>query len=148
VSEHQNQPKNPRTPLKVETVTFIGLGIFFIPVAFAYITVSNWEPIGSTVFIMLMFMAFMIAGYLWLLGRRIRIEDRWEDRLDAEIAESTGEVGVFSPTSWWPLVAGAGATLVFLAVAAGWWIMVPAAILAIIGTVGMVMEFSTGKHAH
>ncbi|MDO5494822.1 MAG: cytochrome c oxidase subunit 4 [bacterium] len=144
----QHETKQPKVALNVETVTFIVLGVFFIPVTIVYMMVSDLEPIGSTVFVMLALMAFMIAGYLWLLGRRIKIEDRWEDRPDADISESTGEVGVFSPTSWWPLVAGAGAGLAFLAVAAGWWMMVPAVIVAAIGTIGFVMEFSTGKHAH
>nr|NLD41352.1 cytochrome c oxidase subunit 4 [Actinomycetales bacterium] len=129
-------------------ITFVGLGVFFTIVAVIYITVAEAEPIGSTVFILLACMAYMIGGYLWLLGRRVPIENRWEDRLDAEIAESTGEVGVFAPSSWWPLVVGAGVALVFLALAIGWWIMVPAVIVAAIGLIGLIMEFSTGKHAH
>lgn len=143
-----NPPRNPKTPLRTETLTFAGLGLFFTPVSIMYMVWANFEPIGTTVFVLLACMSFMIGGYLWLVSRRTRIEDRWEDRLDAEISEATGEVGVFAPHSWWPLVAGAGTALGFLAVAIGWWIMVPAVIVAAVGVIGLVMEFSTGRYAH
>lgn len=138
--------KNAKFSFAPDMITFIGLTIFMTIVGLVYMTVTDIEPIGSTLFVLLASMMAMVAVYLFLLSRRI--PTRPSDRLDADIEEATGEVGVFSPSSWWPLVAGVGATLVFLAVAVGWWIMVPAVIIAAIGTIGMVMEFSVGKHAH
>ena len=37
---------------------------------------------------------------------------------------------------------------VFVALAVGWWIMVPAAIVSVIGLVGWVMEYSFGRYSH
>lgn len=138
--------KETRSPLRPEILTFVIMGTFFGLVAVVYMIVADFEVIGSTAFVMLTFMAYMIGGYLWLVSRRI--PPRWEDRPDAEIAEATGEIGVFSPTSWWPLIAGLGTALAFLAAAIGWWIMVPAIAVSALGIIGMVMEFSTGQHAH
>ncbi|HZK05875.1 MAG TPA: cytochrome c oxidase subunit 4 [Actinomycetaceae bacterium] len=139
-------PEKERMPLRAELVTFAFLAVFFAIVAGIYTYVAELEVIGSTAFTGLALMSAMIAAYLWLVGRRI--EPRWEDRVDAEISEATGEVGVFSPTSWWPLIAGAGAALVFLALAIGFWILVPGVIVTAIGVIGMAMEFSRGQHAH
>lgn len=141
-----NEQKDARNSFAPDMATFIGLTIFMTVVALVYMTVSHMEPIGSTLFVLLAAMMGMVAVYLFLLSRRIPV--RPEDKLTGEIDEATGEIGVFAPTSWWPLIAGVGAALAFLAVAIGWWIMVPAVIVAAIGTIGMVMEFSVGKHAH
>lgn len=139
-------PKEPRGTLRPEVVTFLVLGSFFVLMTVVYMWVAELEPIGSTVFALLAAMSYMISGYLWLVSRRIPA--RWEDRPAAEIAESAGEIGVFSPTSWWPLIAGIGATLVFLGVAIGWWLLVPGIAIGALGVIGLVMEFSSGHYAH
>ena len=41
-----------------------------------------------------------VAGFFWFVSRRIEL--RPEDRDDAEIAEGAGEIGFFSPGSYWP----------------------------------------------
>lgn len=133
-------------PFRPEIITFTIFGIFFATVGAVYMSVAAFEPIGSVGFVMLSAMSFMISGYLWLVARRT--PTRWEDKVNAEISEATGEIGVFSPSSWWPLVAGVGVALLFLAVAIGWWILVPGVAIGAIGLVGMVMEFSTGHYAH
>src|SRR5699024_3612289 len=56
--------------------------------------------------------------------------------------------GEFSPYSWAPLWASLGAALVFLGVAAGWWIFAFGVIFAIYGVLLWVLEFSSGQHAH
>ena len=137
---------DPKKSLQDEFWLFAGLAVFFTIVDAAYMAVAKFEVIGSTVFTLLAAMSAMSAGYLWVLARRTPV--RPEDRPSGNIAEGAGEVGVFSSASWWPLICGAGAALAFLAVAIGWWIMVPAVIISVIGLVGMVFEFSTGRHAH
>ena len=48
------------------------------------------------------------GSFFWFVSRRI--DARPEDRLDAEVAEAAGELGFFSPGSYWPLgIAGAAA---------------------------------------
>ena len=42
----------------------------------------------------------MCGGFFWFVSRRI--DPRPEDRQDAEIADGAGEIGFFSPGSYWP----------------------------------------------
>ena len=41
------------------------------------------------------------GSFFWFVSRRI--DARPEDRNDAEIAEGAGELGFFSPGSYWPV---------------------------------------------
>ena len=88
----------------------------------------------------------IIAGYLWVLSRRIEL--RPEDDPFGEITHRTGEVGVFSPHSWWPLVLGVAAALLFLGAAIGFWISIIGVVVGVMGLVGQIFEFSLGQHAH
>lgn len=133
-------------PLRPEFLLFAGLMVFFLIVGTVYLVVADSEPVGTTVFYMLSGLAAIIAGYLWVLSRRIGL--RPEDDPLGEIAVRTGEVGVFSPHSWWPLVLGVAAMLIFLGLAIDFWISGIGAIVALVGLVGHVFEFSRGQHAH
>ncbi|SDZ84342.1 Cytochrome c oxidase subunit IV [Bowdeniella nasicola] len=137
---------NEAKPLRVEMLMFF-LGIFFFgPVAIGYMIVANMEPVGTTAFLLLAGMCVLVGGYLWILGRRI--DKRPEDDPYGEIAEREGQLGEFSPHSWWPLVLGIATTLVFAGLAIGRWVVVIGVAVAIIGLVGQLFEFSRGIHAH
>ncbi|WP_062464490.1 cytochrome c oxidase subunit 4 [Demequina soli] len=133
--------------MRTEANVFIIPGAFFFVAGTAYGIFTHWaEFVGVTAIYLTGAMFAMVSVYFKMLEKRHG--KRAEDRLDAEISEDAGLQGVFAPWSWWPLVCGAGAALAFLALAVGWWIMAPAAVLGIIGLVGWVMEFSRGQHAH
>ncbi len=141
-----HEPKEPKT-LRPEMTLFIFLGFFFAILAVVYASVSDVEPVGTTVFALLVGLSAIIAGYLAVLARRT--PPRPSDRLDGEIAETAGEYGTFSPRSWWPLVSGVGAAVAFLGAAlAAWWLFALGAIIGILGVAGHVYEFSLGQHAH
>jgi hypothetical protein len=90
----------------------------------------------------------MCGGYFWFVSRRI--DPRPEDRDDSEIADGAGEIGFFSPGSYYPLGIGlatliTGIGIVYLA----WWLigLGIAAILA--GAAGLLFEYYTGaRKAH
>jgi hypothetical protein len=44
----------------------------------------------------------MVGYYVWFTDRRIGVTLP-EDNLQGEIADSAGELGFYSPHSWWPL---------------------------------------------
>ncbi len=128
------------------------LAVFFVIVAIMYGLLTGLyeplgiEPVGFPAILALSGLAAMIGTYLTLNNRKFGT--RPEDRLDAEVEDEAGVQGSFAPYSWWPLWASLGAALVFLGVAAGWWIFALGSIVAILGVIGWVMEFSTGQYEH
>ena len=120
---------------------------FFFLAALAYGLSTDWKEWVGIVCITLTGGMFLMVGiYFRMLAKRHG--ERPEDRNDAEIHELAGEQGIYAPWSWWPLVLAAAAALGFMAMAIDWWIMAPALVLAVIGLVGWVFEFSRGQHAH
>jgi hypothetical protein len=101
------------------------------------------EWVGTVALILSGLLTTMCFGYFAFVASRI--DPRPEDRGDAEIADGAGEVGFFSPGSYWPfglalaaLVAGLG--LVYWQV----W-LIAAGLLAVLGaTGGLLFEYYTG----
>ncbi|MDG2497172.1 MAG: cytochrome c oxidase subunit 4 [Aquiluna sp.] len=122
------------------TVADIGYAIW------SYLYFGAVEPIGTAAIGLLVILSLFIAFYLYSGMRRSAVLP--EDNLDGEIAEDAGEVGFFSPWSWWPVALGLGAALVFLSLAVGWWLTYIAVPFAIVAVVGFVFEYSRGAHAH
>lgn len=133
--------------MKIESLIFAIVGLFFLPVAIVYGFMTGFtEWVGVLALLLCFGLGLMISSYLVVTGRRVGL--RPEDREDAEIHEGAGEQGHFSPWSWWPLVLGASAAISFLGVAVGWWILFIGAGIAIVALVGWVFEYSRGDHAH
>lgn len=122
------------------TLTTIAYGVW------TYIDGGAIEPIGTAAMGLLVILAVFIAYYLYSGFRRTATLP--EDRLDGNIEDDSGEVGFFSPWSWWPLILGASTGVLFLSLAVGWWLFYIAVPFALIGVVGFVYEYSRGAHAH
>ena len=106
------------------------------------------EPIGTTALALSAGLTILIGGFFWFISRRI--DARPEDRKDAEMADGAGELGFFSPASYWPIThrpvrrddrAGAG---VLLPVADHHRRGAP--ILLAVG--GLLFEYYVGQNAH
>ena len=91
-------------------------------------------------------LAFLTGFYLLFTGRRL--PPRPEDRPDAEIAEGTGELGFFSPHSWWPLITGMSAAVAALGAAIGWWLFLIGMLFVLLSAIGFVFEYYRGQYAH
>jgi hypothetical protein len=83
------------------------------------------------------------ARHLRLVSRRI--DPRPEDRSDALISEAAGELGFFSPGSYWPIgIAGAatfaGLGLAFVQV----WLLAIGALAIITTVAGLLFEYYIG----
>jgi len=122
------------------TLTTIAYGVW------TYIDSGAIEPIGTAAMGLLIILSVFVAYYLWMGVKRTATLP--EDNLDGDIADESGEVGFFSPWSWWPLVLGAASGLAFLALAVGWWLFYISVPFIIVGVVGFVYEYSRGQHAH
>ena len=132
--------------MKVETRFFLFLAPFFLIVTLIYGLWSHGEIVGTLALLVVALFVSMIGGYLGLLARRI--DARPEDDPDAEIDQGAGDLGVFSPWSWWPLAIGLAATIVFAGLAIAWWLVYIGVAFGAIALVGWVFEFSRGQHAH
>lgn len=133
--------------MKIEANTFFLPGLFFLLIAFIYGFLTDFqEMVGFPAILLTAGLALMVGIYFKMLEKRHG--RRPEDLEDGEISAHAGDQGLYAPWSWWPLVLAAGGALAFVALAVGWWIMVPATIVGIVGLVGWVMEYSTGRYSH
>ncbi len=118
-------------------------------IAYGIWTYLEWgavEPIGTAAIALLVILSVFIAYYLWSGLKRAGTLP--EDNNFGNIEDESGEVGFYSPWSWWPLVLGLSSATAFLSLAVGWWLFFIAFPFAIVGIVGFVYEYSRGAHAH
>ena len=91
-------------------------------------------------------LTLIIGSFFSFVSRRI--DARPEDRPDAEIAEGAGELGFFSPGSYWPvgLAAAAAVTGFGLAFAQIWLVLI--GIVMVLGMVGgLLFEYYVGQNS-
>jgi len=131
--------------MKFEGSLFIGCAIFFGAADIVYWYFSK-DPTGTTALALSVGLAFLTGFYLLFTGRRL--PERPEDNPVGEIAEGTGELGFFSPHSWWPLYVGLAAALAALGVAIGWWLFLIGLLAIFLTTIGFVFEYYRGNYAH
>jgi protein-S-isoprenylcysteine O-methyltransferase Ste14 len=131
--------------MKFEGGLFIGCAIFFGVVDVIYWFLSK-EVTGTTALALAVALAFLTGFYLLFTGRRLPL--RPEDNVDGEIEQGTGELGFFSPHSWWPLYVGLAAALAAFGVAIGWWLFLIGLLALFITVIGFVFEYYRGVWAH
>ena len=131
--------------MKVEGWLFVGCAAFFAVMDVIYWYYSK-DPTGTTALALSVGLAFLTGFYLLFTGRRL--PPRPEDRPEAEIAEGTGELGFFSPHSWWPLITGMSAAVAALGAAIGWWLFLIGMLFVLLSAIGFVFEYYRGQYAH
>jgi len=131
--------------VKVEGWLFLGCAIFFAVADGFYWTLAH-DPTGATALALAVGLAFLTGFYLLYTGRRIPF--RPEDNPGGEIEENSGELGFFSPHSWWPLFVGMAAATAAVGVAVGWWLFLIGMLAVLLSVVGFVFEYYRGHYAH
>lgn len=101
------------------------------------------EPTGTVALALTGGLALIVGTYFRFVARRIEV--RPEDNPDAEVSDGAGELGFFSPGSYWPVGLAAAAATAGVAVAF-WhvWLLVIAVVLVLIAIGGLVFEYHTG----
>ena len=130
--------------MKVEGWLFAA-GFFFFAIAAVIYGVLAEEPVGTVALAFTAGLAFLVGYYLLFTARRI--DPRPEDSKTAEIVDGAGELGFYSPHSWWPLAVAASAAITFLGVAIGWWLFIIGAGCGALAVVGFVFEYYRGEPA-
>lgn len=132
--------------MKAEWRVFGFVGAFLVVATTAYWFLSR-DPTGTTALSLATGLASLIGSYLWATSRRLA-GPRPEDRSDGEIEDGAGELGFFSPHSWWPLVAAAAAALTCLGVIFGWWLAIIGVAFLLYGVLGYMFEYYKSGPSH
>ncbi|HXT43884.1 MAG TPA: cytochrome c oxidase subunit 4 [Pseudonocardiaceae bacterium] len=129
--------------MKVEARIFEILTAFFFISAAIYGLWSHGEAVGSVAITLTGGLTLIVGTYFRFVSRRVRM--RPEDDTEAEISDGAGELGFFSPGSYWPFGMALGASVLGYALALDQWWMVAIGIVLVIGTVsGLVFEYHVG----
>jgi len=131
--------------VKVEGYLFLGCAFFFGASDIVYWYFSK-DPTGTTALALAVLLGSLIGYYMLFTGRRL--PERPEDSPEGEIDEGVGELGFFSPHSWWPLFVGLGAALAAIGVAVGWWLFLIGMLATVLSVIGFVFEYYRGHYAH
>ena len=100
--------------MHVEARLFEFLTAFFFVAAIVYVILSH-EPAGSAGLFLTGGLSLIIGTYFRFVARRL--EERPEDNPDAEVSDGAGDVGFFSPGSYFPFFLAACVALVAVATA-------------------------------
>ncbi|GAB3811679.1 cytochrome c oxidase subunit 4 [Micromonospora zhanjiangensis] len=124
-------------------VAFFLLAVAGIYAGWTYGFNGHLEWIGSVALLLSFLLCSMLAGFFWFVSRRIDL--RPEDRPDADISEGAGEVGFFSPGSYWPFGLALAATIAGLGLVF-WqaWLIGVGAIAVIFSACGLLFEYYSG----
>ncbi|MCG3770593.1 MAG: Cytochrome c oxidase polypeptide 4 [Nitrosomonadaceae bacterium] len=122
---------------------FLGLTFFYAALTVIYAWLSH-EVVGITALALSTGLSLIIGFYFWFTDRRLGAQP--QDRLQAEIYEGAGELGFFSPGSWWPLPVAGSTIVIGLGLIIGWWLTMIGVGLLLITVVGFTMEYSRPGH--
>lgn len=137
--------------MKIEARIFLWTAVFCFLVAGIYAGWTNWngdgiEVAGTTALVLSGGLLGISGSFFWFVSRRI--DARPEDRNDAEIAEGAGELGFFSPGSYWPVAIAFGAMVSAIGFATvQYWLVGFGVLVILFTTAGLLFEYYAGERA-
>ncbi|MEP6562637.1 MAG: cytochrome c oxidase subunit 4 [Nakamurella sp.] len=136
-----DRPAAARGGLRVETWIFLGLTGFFAVAAIIYAIFAPTEAVGIVALSLTGGLTLIIGTFLQFISRRLE-EPRPEDNDDAEVSDGAGDVGFFSPGSYWPFSLAFSAA--FLAYATAFllvWLMIIGVGFLLFSVCGLIFEY-------
>jgi Cytochrome c oxidase subunit IV len=137
--------------MKVEARVFEIVTVFAFFIAAVYgVSTALWgedgiEPVGVVALILTGGLALLAGSYFNFVARRI--EPRPEDRDEAEVSDGAGEMGFFSPGSYWPVALAGAVAITGIGMAFFEpWLMVVGIGLLLLTIGGLVFEYHRGGH--
>ena len=125
--------------MKVGYRLFLFLFVFYAIVGGVYWYLGG-EPLGITAVLLCAGLALIIGYYFWFINRRSG-GVLPEDNDDGLISDGAGELGFYSPHSWWPLPVGLAATAAGVGLIVGWWLTLIAVGALLVSVIGFVLEY-------
>ena len=115
----------------------------FLAIFYAIVDIVYWwvggEPLGVTAIGLSGGLALTIGFYFYTNDKRMGLLP--SDNLEGEIADLAGELGFFSPHSWWPLPLALSACAMGLGLIIGWWLTIIALGALIVSIIGFTTEY-------
>src|SRR5918997_1355610 len=139
--------------MHIEARLFEFLTAFFILSAVVYAVLTAMfanggvEWAGVTALVMTSGLTLITGTFFRFVARRL--DTRPEDYEDAEISDGAGELGFYSPHSWWPVFIALSASVAAVGVAL-WlpWLIVAGGTFVITTAAGLVFEYYTSPERH
>ena len=138
--------------MKIEAKIFEILTVFFLIVGIVYalftgLSRTGVEWAGVTAIALSVGLTLIIGTYFRFVARRL--DTRPEDFDDAEVRDGAGDLGFFSPGSFWPiLLAAAGAVVAVGFAFLLWWMIALGVALVLAAAAGLVFEYHLGPEKH
>ena len=124
--------------MKASWRLFVGLAVFYAIMAIIYYAVGG-EAVGITAISLSSGLAALIGFYVWFSDKRIGTMP--QDNLRAEIVDGAGELGFYSPHSWWPLPVALSMVAAGLGLIIGWWFTLIAIAALVVSVLGFVLQY-------
>lgn len=125
--------------MKANWQLFTGLSVFYVLITVVYWYVGG-EAVGITGMLLAACLAGMVGFYVWFTQKRIGTLMP-ADNVTAEISDGAGELGFYSPHSWWPLPVALAAVAMGMGLIIGWWLTIIAVTGLFFGIIGWVTEY-------
>jgi hypothetical protein len=126
--------------MKVEGIVFSIYAVFLGTAGTIYwiFIDEKTETAGVAALLVSMGLGVLIGGYLLFTARRI--EPRPQDLPDAEVADGAGELGNFSPRSYWPFLISFALFVTMLGLLFGVWLALIGGLFVVYASVQLVFE--------
>jgi hypothetical protein len=132
--------------MKASWKLFAGLSVFYFLLTVVYWYVGG-EEVGIAGLLLSGCLAGMVGFYVWFTQKRIGVTLP-EDNVTAEISDGAGELGFYSPHSWWPLPVALASCTMALGLIIGWWLALIGLGALVISVIGMVTEYEKPLTSH
>lgn len=139
--------------MHIEARLFEFLTAFFALCTVVYVVLTamfatgGTEWAGSTALALTTGLTLITGTFFRFVARRL--DTRPEDYEDAEIADGAGELGFFSPHSWWPIFIALSGSVTAVGMAL-WlpWLIVAGVCFVLTTVAGLVFEYHWGPEKH
>jgi hypothetical protein len=132
--------------MRVESRIFELITAFCFLVGIIY-TALTGEPVGVAGLFLTGGLCLIIGTYFRFVARRL--EGRPEDNPEADVSDGAGDVGFFSPGSYWPIALAGSAALLAISLAF-WltWAITISVIILLLAVGGLVFEYHVRPADH
>jgi hypothetical protein len=132
--------------MRVESRIFEICTVFFFVSAVVYAFLAR-EPVGIVGLTLTGGLSLIIGTYFRFVSRRL--QRRPEDDPEADVTDGAGEIGFFSPGSYWPIGLAAAAAMTAVSVAY-WlpWAIVISGVVLLIMVGGLLFEYHLPRSEH